>query len=117
MKHITPGELNDFVEFDSPFQVHGAEWMVSKGLGIWSPSVYWNNEIDDYEVEPEEWEPVSGYSGQCSYSGPIMHPSEYFGGGMAEDILESPGIYVITEVIDLDDGDNLIGWMLLRLKD
>jgi hypothetical protein len=38
------------------------------------------------------WKLLSGLSGQYGYSGPIMHDSEFIGGGMADHILASaPG--------------------------
>lgn len=33
------------------------------------------------------WELVTGASGQYGYRGPVMHPSEYIGGGLADRIL------------------------------
>jgi hypothetical protein len=52
--------------------------------GIWHAS----------ESLPEGWELMRGYTGQYGYNGPHMHQSEYIGGRMARDILETPGLYV-----------------------
>jgi hypothetical protein len=56
---------------------------------------------------------LDGFSGQYGYSGPIMHPSEFIGGGMERHIRETPGLYVAVVVTDLDvdDGDDdAVGW-------
>jgi len=69
----------------------------------------------------DEWSFVDGFSGQYGYRGPIMHVSEYLGGGMADHVLETPGIYVVVVVEVLDDPDwdytnenpEPAGWALL----
>lgn len=55
---------------------------------------HWEDEIN----LPEGWSLMDGYSGQYGYSGPVMHVSEYIGGGMARDILATPGDYVALPV-------------------
>ncbi len=40
------------------------------------------------------WSLLDGFSSQYSYSGPVMHTSEYIGGSMARYILSTPGHYV-----------------------
>lgn len=52
---------------------------------------------DEFNL-PEGWTLMNGYSGQDRYSGPVMHVSEYIGGGMARDILAAPGDYVALAV-------------------
>lgn len=49
-------------------------------------------------VLPEGWTVMNGYSGQQGYAGPDMHQSEYISGGMARDILATPGLYVALTV-------------------
>lgn len=58
--------------------------------------------VDDFQM-PEGWALMTGYSGQDSYNGPVMHPSEYIGGGMERDILATPGVYVCL-VVECDCG-------------
>lgn len=107
--------VNGCVDFDSPFTVTapGTFATYPDAADVYAPDVYSDDTVDG------PWELVSGgYTGQYGYNGPIMHPSEYFGGGMARDILSEPGTYVIVEVADSDtgsfpDGDP-IGWALLR---
>jgi len=45
-----------------------------------------------------DWELLEGFTGQHGYSGPIMHESEYIGGGLAAHILSHPGHYVVVSV-------------------
>jgi len=52
---------------------------------------------DEFSI-PEGWELLSGFSGQYSYSGPIMHNSEFVGGGLERHILETPGYWVAVVV-------------------
>jgi hypothetical protein len=74
-------------------------------------------------VKSQGWDLMDGYSGQYRYAGPIMHPSEYIGGGLARDILERPGLYVACIVSCLPYGseDNSetgetedAGWIVCR---
>jgi hypothetical protein len=58
------------------------------GTDVYAPTLY------DDELDSDRWELLDGYSGQYGYSGPVMHPSEFIGGGMARDILATPGTYV-----------------------
>ena len=102
-------------DFDHPFRVTGEGTIADDVRGIYAPDV-----LDESFEGP--WEPVTGYSGQDRYSGPVMHNSEYLGGAMLRDMLEQPGIYVQvpcywTEEDETDEGPTIEGWMLLRLKD
>lgn len=69
-------------------------------------------------VRMQGWEPLTGYTGQYSYSGPIMHPSEFIGGALAEYVLSTPGTYVAVAVEtvspDPDADPEPAGWMVLR---
>ena len=49
---------------------------------------------DDHSLEAG-WELLTGFTGQYSYNGPGMHPSEYIGGGLASHILDTPGLYAV----------------------
>jgi len=106
--------LNAIVEWDSAFRVNpngtvdtGVESAAANSLR----TIAENTGADEFDDVPEA---VTGHSGQHGYSGPIMHPSEQLGGGMASDVLDSPGTYMLTEAQDFDDPDNLVGWVLLR---
>ena len=66
------------------------------------------------------WELMTGYTGQYGYRGPVMHASEFIGGGMADYILSTPGLYVsfIVDVEPLEDGDSEpAGWAVATLPD
>lgn len=80
--------LDEKVEFNCPFRVHANGTVTPDHTFLAPESVY------DEKVEGP-WELLTGYSGQDSYSGPIMHPSEYIGGGLERDILATPGVYVV----------------------
>lgn len=111
--------LRDMESFDHPFRVTDAGTIVDDVRNVWAPEVF------DEEVSPANvWEPITGYSGQDSYSGPVMHNSEYLGGGMLRDMLERPGVYVCVACywadvagITGEDDPTIEGWMLLRLRD
>jgi hypothetical protein len=63
---------------------------------------------------------MTGCTGQYGYNGPIMHESEYVGGGMERRILETPGYYVCCAVYDQDDEDGdyeAFGWVCLYRED
>jgi hypothetical protein len=105
--------LSDRMEFDHVVRVL-ADGSVADEPGVWAPEVY----ADGVDVTvPAGWELLTGYSGQYGYSGPVMHPSEFIGGGMARDILASPGVYVAVVVGDLDGDEEPAGWAVARLCD
>lgn len=69
---------------------------------------------------PEGWSVMRGYTGQYGADSEsfIMHESEFIGGGLARDILSTPGLYVAI-IVDgmLDDEDaetEPVGWMVAR---
>lgn len=115
----TADELNNLAEFDHPIQVHPDGSVTDAPANVYAPSVYEYLDEDGQSTGPPEidgsgWEFVDGFSGQQGYSGPVMHPSEYLGGGMARHVLENPGIYVVVEDMNPEDPDDLIGWCLLK---
>lgn len=87
----TPDTLNDLVEFDHPFTIHPDGTMTDGPRDLYAPDL-----TDDELDGDDRWRMVTGYSGQHGYSGPIMHNSEYLGGGMARDVLAHPGTYVVV---------------------
>lgn len=111
-----PYALCHRAEFDYPFRITDTSF--EDGLtDVWAPS------LCDDELDSEGWEFVNGYSGQYRYSGPIMHNSEFLGGRMALDVLDTPGVYVCVianwspDEDDDEDSDTAEGWALLRLRD
>lgn len=100
----TPGRdgLSEIMEFGAVVRVGpgGSVWKVS---AFHAPEVYQDFSDDGFSYQGEpyvegdaDWKPLTGYSGQHGYSGPMMHSSEYIGGGMAQAILDAPGVYVAT---------------------
>ena len=112
--YVTPDTLNGAVEFDSPFRVNSDGTITTPLPGVYGPE---GTDVDGQSDDPT-WSPVNGWSGQYRYAGPVMHPSEYLGGRMARWVLDTPGVYVLTEARDEDgefpDGDP-VGWVLLTL--
>lgn len=101
-KRITRDNLNDVMEFDHVIEVHPD--------GSVTDSTVYPPELDG-ETVSDGWVLLTGYSGQYRYTGPIMHPSEYIGGGMADDILARPGRYVALVVYAYDESEP-DGWIV-----
>jgi hypothetical protein len=81
--------LSHLMDFDSPITVHEDGTVTHGPANVYAP------DLTDDELSGEGWELFThGYSGQHGYSGPIMHDSEFIGGGLARDILGQPGTYV-----------------------
>lgn len=111
---IDADELNKWAEFDSPFEVlHDGR--VRHRHDLHAPSLY------DGALDSLAWSlPMTGYSGQDRYDGPIMHNSEQFAGRLAEDVLDDPGVYVLV-VADWspdddegEDADYVEGWAVAK---
>jgi hypothetical protein len=101
-------DLNARMDFDHVIEV------MADGTVIDRPNLY-APELHDGALESSApWSLLDGWSGQDRYSGPIMHASEFVGGGMARWILENPGVYV-TLVDYPTDGDEPDGWAVATL--
>lgn len=100
-------KLNDVMEFDHVVTVHDDGTVTDGPAGVYAP------ELSDGELTDPRWELLNGYSGQYCYSGPIMHASEYIGGGMERDILDTPGVYVALVDYPSDDSEPE-GWAVAR---
>lgn len=117
-------DLNALMEFDHVIRVH-ADGTVTEPRDVHAPEIYVDTDGDgsilaehDREmiamVKRQGWALMDGYSGQQGYSGPIMHPSEFIGGGLERDIMATPGDYVALVVETNDDDDELAGWAVAR---
>jgi hypothetical protein len=132
----TAEDLQRIAEFDHPFTVHADGSLSDDGVdGVYAPDVF-HDDAADITIDgaagtrANGWEALTGYTGQWSYNGAVMHASEYLGGGLARDILAEPGVYVVVVVnvhpgdddpdgeFDPDDGDGELpepaGWAILR---
>jgi hypothetical protein len=102
--------LSDLMAFDHVISVHVDGTITEPNRVQDVPEAVYDDELS----APEGWELLTGYTGQYSYNGPTMHASEYIGGGLARDILATPGYYValvsyvLTE--EDDDSDDVAGW-------
>lgn len=112
-------------EFGSPFLVgrSGTVYLNHETTAV-VPDVT-HDEQRDIIVWSPIWEVFSkGYTGQHGYNGGVMHASEQLSGRLADDILTTPGTYVVCEVSvmpDEDDPDDTdpapAGWTVLKLID
>lgn len=100
--------LNDYMEFDHVVVVHD-DGSVTDAEGVYAPELYGD------ELMSDQWSLLDGFSGQHGYSGPLMHQSEYIGGGMERYILENPGTYVALVSVD-PDGDDPTEWAVAVLN-
>lgn len=90
--------LSNVMEFDHVIEVLPG-WRVTSRHDLHAPSLY------DDDLDTPGWTLMDGYSGQYGYSGPLMHQSEFIGGGMARDILDTPGVYVALVSYPSDDSE------------
>lgn len=104
--NVTPDTLNSVMEFDHVIRVH-ADGTVTDAPDVWAPDMR-DGTLDTYRhiaSQPVGWTLMTGYTGQDRYHGPCMHASEYIGGGMAQDILDAPGLYVALVDYASDDSE------------
>jgi hypothetical protein len=104
--------LNGLMEFDQVIRVHAGGLITI--AHDHAPELH-DGELD--QLPDGDWSLFThGYSGQYSYSGPIMHQSEYIGGALARDILETPGLYVALVDYPLDDSEPE-GWAIATIPE
>ena len=88
-------ELSSLMDFDHVIEVHDDGTVTDAAPGIYAPELH-GEEFTGFT----DWRLLSGYTGQYGYNGPVMHPSEFVGGRLAQDILTTPGLYVALVVED-----------------
>ena len=103
--------LNEIMEFDHVIRVH-ADGSITEPSDVWAPELH-DSELDAGRMS---WRLMNGYSGQHGYSGPMMHASEYIGGGMERDIRETPGLYVALVDYPSDDSEP-DGWAVAYIDE
>jgi hypothetical protein len=107
--------LNDVMELNHPVRVN-EDGSVTESLypNVYAPESNIETSYDGQISKEHEdrwtesmrrqgWEPERGWTGQDRYSGPLMHASEFVGGGLARHILETPGVWVAVSVECLRD--------------
>lgn len=111
------------IDFDHPFILQPGNVLRFDAPGYWAPDVMtgFSESTSDGLYIDKGWEPVTyGLSGQYSYSGPIMHPSEFVGPAVAQRLLdvveqeECPQVFCLVVVRNEDDHENDAGWMIVR---
>lgn len=112
-------DLNEFMEFDRVIRSNG-NGTFEHLRDEYAPEVHvYETESGEWELEDLSggWEFLSGFSGQHGYDGPLMHSSEYIGGGLAEHIAAVPGLYVAAAAyplpLDEDDDAEPTDWVVL----
>lgn len=119
--------LNDIMEFDHVIRVRegGA---IEHPTGVYAPEFSVGVDEDgqilaEYEaqmiadVQSQGWALLTGWSQQYSYSGPIMHASEFIGGALETHICETPGLYCAVTVETDDDDNEAAGWAVAFRED
>jgi hypothetical protein len=111
--------LNNLMSFGHVVQIH-EDGSVTEPEGIYGAEVVYGFEgTEQLEGIPDGWDTVDGFSGQDRYSGPVMHNSEYIGGGLERYILDTPGYYCTAVVYWPDDETSTDqetyseGWVIL----
>lgn len=103
----------DALDFGTVFTVRDGE--VIKLSNEYAPSVY-HDPDSDVIIDGDGWSCFTGLTGQYSYHGAVMHPSEYIGDGIAELIAEhaeddEDAMFAIVTVEDFDD-EEPVGWAI-----
>lgn len=94
----THDELQTMMDFDSVIKV-AEDGTIARAEGVHLyADLNVNTEGEDEFDLTEGWELLHGFTGQYGYNGPVMHSSEFIGGGLARHILETPGYYVALVV-------------------
>ena len=117
-------KIND-VDMGVPFRIGEDGSIVTVYPEVYGPDVH-HDETDHIRIDNptgETWYAFSkGYTGQWMSAGsPVMHASEYIGGRLETDMLESPGVYVVESVEvepdEEDDSPEPAGWVVLKLDE
>ena len=104
--------LQRIADFDHIFTVSDNGTVADCPEAIYAPTVT-HDEDADIDIDSPYWEALTGYTGQYGYNGACMHASEYLGGRLADDVLDNPGVYVVTAVYS-DDDESPDSWCVLR---
>lgn len=122
------GRVIDTDERFNLLDVHAPEVVINYDGPFADAQIGKEHDADMIEYLREQgWEVLSGYSGQYLYSGPVMHQSEFIGGGLEQHIREEPGYWVKLPVEihpseddpeHEDNGGNgesdYVGWIVAR---
>jgi hypothetical protein len=98
---MSTNALNEIMAFDHVIQVHPDGTVTDAPDDVHAPELDAENDT----VSGDGWTLLRGFTGQYGYNGPIMHSSEFIGGGLARHILETPGYYVALVAEYWSDGN------------
>ena len=127
--HTLRRDLNEIMEFHCPIEVR-EDMTIDDEVDLALPVPDLVCEVDDEgsalpgddqrlieEARRQGWELQVGLTGQYSYNGPVMHESEFVGGGLVRHILERPGYWVVLplETSDIED-ETPAGWLLAHIE-
>ena len=87
--NATPEQLASAMDFDHVIRV-----LPGRVIETHPAQTLYAPEMLDDEIDSDQWTVLTGFTGQYGYAGPTLHSSEYIGGGLAEYILDTPGLYV-----------------------
>jgi hypothetical protein len=115
--------LNEIMQFDHVIRVNADGTIDESVPGVHAPEFDVETDedgqiLDEHEramieeVRRQGWELLTGWTGQYAYSGPIMHASEFVGGGLEQHIRETPGLYCCVTIETDDDHDEAAGWAI-----
>jgi hypothetical protein len=111
------------LDFDHPFKIINGR-IVDDLDDVYAPEVTHDpdNDIHIEGYRNEQWQAIHGFTGQDSYHGAVMHPSEYIGRGIADHLVEmsidAPDtVFAIVLVMDDEEDENgetdTIGWTVV----
>lgn len=116
-------DLSEFMEFDRVIRSNG-DGTFEHVPGVYAPEVNLiETESGTWELEELSggWTFLIGFSGQDGYGGPLLHTSEYIGGGLAEHIAKVPGLYAVVAAfplpLDDDDDSDPDSWVVVYRED
>lgn len=97
--------LNELMSFEHVIRVAEDGTITEPGFSIYA-ELFVDSEGEDNFYLEAGWKLLEGFTGQYSYNGPVMHSSEFIGGGLERHIRETPGYYVALVV----DGTEKHSW-------
>jgi hypothetical protein len=108
----------DKLDFDHPFMIRNGT-VTDAPANTYAPTVTHDadNDISIDQLPGNTWQAISGFTGQYSYNGAVMHSSEGVSDAIAEFLAEvasdAPGtVFAVVTVAD-DEDDDAIGWTVV----
>jgi hypothetical protein len=110
-------DLNDLMQVDHVVLVREDGTVADAPSSIYAPDIYVGHTGNGKEyvlvqAHQNDWSVEYGWSRQYNYAGPVMHPSEFIGGDVADHIMETPGLWAAVVPHDMDADDLSDGWVL-----